>query len=96
MPVGQKISPLTGENSKQNIQQSIDKKEPHKSEMPTHTFSKAEGDMKGFIKAIRKKSDQYFITPANLVHTICPVNKQPAPYHASQNGEVEPMKPPDG
>lgn len=64
--------------------------------MPTHTFSKAEGDMKSFIKAIWKKFEQNFITPTDFIYIIRPVNKQPAPYHASQNGEVEPMKPPDG
>ena len=61
--------------------------------MVRHPFGQAKGNMESIIKGLGEKFDESFISEAQLVDIVGPVNKEPTPDHYSKHREVDPMKP---
>ena len=64
--------------------------------MICHPLSEVKWDMECVIKGLREKFDESFVAEADLINIICPIDKQAAPNHYAQYGEIYPVKPANG
>ena len=49
--------------------------------------------MQGLVKRLWEEFDKCFVSEADFVNIVCPLNKQATPDHYTKDREIYPMKP---
>jgi hypothetical protein len=93
LPVRCQVPPLSREHGVGDVNDSIDGEEPHKEEVPGHSFCRVLANTEGAIEPFGKKPEERDGTEADSVNIIGPVNPQATPGHQCQQGKIHPVAP---